>query len=174
MAVYTYFGGIEGLWRAVRQEGFTRLAQRLADVPETTDPVHDLAALGASYAQNALANPHLYRTMFDDAFPLDGPDTANRAFQVLVRTAARAAEAGRFVRTADAAAIATRFWITGHGVVMLVITGVLPPTAINEHSLPTMEAIFTAAGDDPARCRRSLRAGWASETSRAAEQFGTP
>jgi len=29
MAVYTHFGGMPGLWRAVRQEGFTRLARRL-------------------------------------------------------------------------------------------------------------------------------------------------
>ena len=27
MAVYTHFGGMAGLWRAVRQEGFTRLAK---------------------------------------------------------------------------------------------------------------------------------------------------
>ena len=28
MAVYTHFGGLTGLWRAVRQEGFQRLAER--------------------------------------------------------------------------------------------------------------------------------------------------
>ncbi|NEK86613.1 helix-turn-helix transcriptional regulator, partial [Blastococcus saxobsidens] len=27
-ALYTHFGGMPGLWRAVRQEGFTRLAAR--------------------------------------------------------------------------------------------------------------------------------------------------
>ncbi|GAA2886227.1 hypothetical protein GCM10020220_090540 [Nonomuraea rubra] len=30
MAVYTYFGSMDGLWAAMRQEGFTRLAARLA------------------------------------------------------------------------------------------------------------------------------------------------
>ena len=38
------------LWRAVRQEGCTRLAGRM-------DAVRDLAALGAAYVQNALAHP---------------------------------------------------------------------------------------------------------------------
>ncbi len=32
MAVYTYFGGMDGLWKALRQEGFTRLAAKLACV----------------------------------------------------------------------------------------------------------------------------------------------
>ena len=67
MAVYTHFGGLTGLWRAVRQEGFRRLAARLAPVQLSADPVRDLMALGAAYVGNALSNPYLYRTMFDAA-----------------------------------------------------------------------------------------------------------
>ena len=59
MAVYTHVGGMPGLWRAVRQEGFTRLAVRLASVTRSQDPVFDLMALGGAYVANALANPHL-------------------------------------------------------------------------------------------------------------------
>ncbi|GAA1683452.1 hypothetical protein GCM10009745_29800 [Kribbella yunnanensis] len=44
MAVYTYFDGIDGLWKAVRQEGFTRLAAALTELTHTTDLVRDLAA----------------------------------------------------------------------------------------------------------------------------------
>ena len=43
-ALYTHFGGMPGLWRAVRNEGFVRLGRRLAAVPRTDDPVRDLAA----------------------------------------------------------------------------------------------------------------------------------
>src|SRR5690348_6589605 len=59
MAVYTHFGGMPGLWRAVRQEGFTRLKARLDGQRPTKDPVRDLAALGAAYAGNALEFPAL-------------------------------------------------------------------------------------------------------------------
>ena len=79
IAVYTYFNGMAGLWRAVRQEGFARLANRLADVPVTRDPVRDLVALGAAYANNALANPNLYRAMFDAGFDLEDPAAARTA-----------------------------------------------------------------------------------------------
>ena len=70
-AVYTHFGGMPGLWRAVRQEGFTRLAGGLAAVPRTADPVHDLAALGATYVAFACGHPFLYRAMFDAAADLE-------------------------------------------------------------------------------------------------------
>ena len=77
MAVYTHFGGMTGLWRAVRQEGFTRLAKQLALVQVSPDPVADLMALGAAYTRNALANPYLYRTMFDAAVDLENPEVAD-------------------------------------------------------------------------------------------------
>ena len=68
MAVYTHFGGMPGLWRAVRQEGFTRLAAALADqAPRGPRPGGrpDAWLLGSVYAANALAAPALYRAMFD-------------------------------------------------------------------------------------------------------------
>ncbi|MEE6258235.1 TetR/AcrR family transcriptional regulator [Plantactinospora sonchi] len=77
MAVYTYFGGMDGLWQATRQEGFTRLAARLEAVPLSADPVRDLAALGTAYLSNALANPDLYRVMFDAGFELADPAAAD-------------------------------------------------------------------------------------------------
>ena len=93
MAVYTYFDGMPGLWRAVRQEGFTRLAQRLALVPATDDAVHDLAALGAVYLANATAVPALYRAMFDTAAELEDPAAAGASFERLVDASVRARDA---------------------------------------------------------------------------------
>src|SRR5688572_28497678 len=99
MAVYTHFGGMPGLWRAVRQEGFTRLAERLAAVERTDDPVRGLMALGAAYVENAVANPHLYRTMFEAEAELEDPEAAAASFGELVACAARARRAGRFSAT---------------------------------------------------------------------------
>lgn len=158
MAVYTHFGGMPGLWQAVRQEGFARLAARLATVSRTDDPVRDLVALAAAYAANALDHPDLYRAMFDSRAERDDPSAAEETFAAVVECAERAHRAGR-LRWAPRD-LATRFWATGHGLVSLVVTGVLPAGALDEHSPPTIVALLVAAGDDPDRCARSVRAGW--------------
>ncbi len=160
MAVYTHFGGMPGLWRAVRQEGFTRLHERLAAVPRTADPVHDVAALGVAYAANALDSPSLYRAMFDAVAELEDPAAADRGLAVLVAAASRAREEGRFSADADPAAVATRLWLAGHGLLSLVVQGVLPRDVVPEHSAETAVALLTAAGDDPAACRASVVRAW--------------
>ncbi|MFF5448713.1 TetR/AcrR family transcriptional regulator [Streptomyces sp. NPDC012888] len=159
MAVYTYFGGMEGLWRALRQEGFTRLAAELATVPVTTDPVRDLAALGAAYLRNALAGPDLYRVMFDAAFELEDAGAADGALHHLVRAVERAKAAGRFREDVDPLELATRSWTIGHGLASLVATGPLPREAL-AHAVPMLTAQFVSAGDDPRSCRRSVERGW--------------
>ncbi len=162
MAVYTHFGGMPGLWRAVRQEGFTRLAAHLAAVGSTTDPVRDLMALGAAYVSNALANPALYRAMFDLDAELEDPQAATATFQVLVSGAERAHRAGRLAPACDPQELATQFWAVGHGLSMLVLSGVLRREDLDVHAPAMAAALLVAAGDQPARCRRSVRTGWST------------
>lgn len=159
MAVYTYFGGMDGLWRAMRQEGFTRLAARLRAVPLSADPVRDLAALGAAYLSNALVNPDLYRVMFDAGFELEAPAAADETLHCLVTTIERAKDLGRFRPEVDAVALATQTWAIGHGLVSLVATGPLPRQAL-DHGAPMLTALFISCGDEPATCRRSVELGW--------------
>ncbi|MEV6213949.1 TetR/AcrR family transcriptional regulator [Nocardia sp. NPDC051833] len=159
MAVYTYFDGMDGLWRAVRQEGFTRLAARLADVPVTDDPVRDLAALGSAYLANALANPDLYRVMFDAGFALEDAAAADATLDRLVTAAASARAAGRFRAEVDPLELAIQSWTFGHGLAGLVATGPLPPATLDS-GIPVLTALFVAAGDEPARCATSVAAGW--------------
>ena len=163
MAVYTHFGGMPGLWRAVRQEGFTRLSERLALVDVTPDAVRDLMALGAAYVRNAVANPYLYRAMFDTAADLENPDAADTGFQMLVTCATRARESGRFADSCDPLAVATQLWAAGHGLVMLVLSGVLPGEVLAPYSTGTAQALFIAAGDDPDRCWQYVEDGWTLE-----------
>ncbi|NLE78803.1 MAG: TetR/AcrR family transcriptional regulator [Rhodococcus sp.] len=160
MAVYTYFGGMDGLWKALRQEGFTRLASKLSAVPETSDPVHDLAALGAAYLANALENPDHYRVMFDAEAELEDSEAADETLHVMVRTIERATAAGRFASDIDALDLATQAWMIGHGVASLVATGPLDHRAA-AHTVPLLTALYTNAGDDPDQCRRSVEQGWA-------------
>jgi AcrR family transcriptional regulator len=161
MAVYTYFGGMDGLWRAMRQEGFTRLAARLGTVPLSNDPVRDLAALGAAYVSNALAGPDLYRVMFDAAFDLDDPAAADESLHLLVRCVERAREEGRFRSEVDPPAVATQAWVIGHGLASLVVTGPLPEQA-TAHAVPMLTALYTSCGDAPETCHESVTRGWAA------------
>ena len=129
-------------------------------MPRTTDPVADLAALGAAYLAGALADPFLYRAMFDAVADLEDPDAADAAFGVLVASAARAGAAGRFPPDTEPLDVATRFWVAGHGLAMLVVTGVLPAGAVGAHGPELAVGVLAAAGDDPARCRASVAEGW--------------
>ncbi len=102
MAVYTHFGGMEALRRAVRRRGYVTLAAALeAAQPELDD-------LCRAYNAFARSQPDLYRVMFMEA-PLDEADAAECAgtFDILV------AGAG------GDHALATELWAAGHGVATL-------------------------------------------------------
>ncbi|MBF6210182.1 TetR/AcrR family transcriptional regulator [Nocardia puris] len=159
MAVYTYFDGMDGLWKALRQEGFVRLSAKLSEVPETADPVRDLAALGAAYLDNALENPDLYRVMFDAGFELEDTAAADASLHKLVVAVGRATAAGRFREDVDALELATQTWVVGHGLASLTATGPLPHEALGL-AVPMLTALFVAAGDDPECSRASVESGW--------------
>jgi len=159
MAVYTYFGGMDGMWKALRQEGFTRLGARLATVPMSTDPVRDLTALVAAYCWNALDHPDLYRVMFDANFELEDVQAADDTLEHLVRAAERGRQADRFRADIDPLALAIQSWAIGHGLVSLVATGPLPRQTL-DFGPPMLTAQFVSAGDRPDRCRTSVEEGW--------------
>ncbi|WP_246010638.1 TetR/AcrR family transcriptional regulator [Nocardia mexicana] len=159
MAVYTYFDGMDGLWKALRQEGFTRLAAQLATVAATADPVRDQVALGAAYVRNALENPDLYRVMFDAGFELEDAAAADETLHRLVHAVERAKTAGRFRADIDPLDLATQSWTIGHGLATLVTSGPLPRATL-AHGVPMLTALFVAAGDDPERCKDSVESGW--------------
>ena len=159
MAVYTHFGGMEGLWTALRQEGFTRLGARLATVTMTADPVRDLTALLAAYVWNALDHPDLYRVMFDANFSLEDDQAADHTLDYLVRAADRGRAASRYRADVDPLALATQSWALGHGLVSLLATGPLSRQTL-DYAVPMLTALLIGAGDQPDRCRSSVELGW--------------
>ncbi|GAA2665048.1 TetR/AcrR family transcriptional regulator [Actinosynnema pretiosum subsp. pretiosum] len=159
MAVYTHFGNMDGMWMALRQEGFTRLACRFAEVPVTTDPVTDLTALVVAYLGNALEHPDLYRVMFDANFDLEDLGAADATLEHMVQAALRGRDAGRFHADTAPLDLATRSWAVGHGVVSLVANGPLPREVL-AHCPVLLEALFTRTGDEPDRCADSVARGW--------------
>jgi AcrR family transcriptional regulator len=149
MAVYTHFGGMTELRRAIRREGFARLGARQAAVATTGDPVADVWALGMAYHANAIENPNLYQAMFMDG-PVDATDAGVGlgTFDQLVTAVQRCIDAGRF-EPADPVGLATQLWAIVHGLVTLELAGLLP----SARALPCLAAgarnLMTAFGDDP-------------------------
>jgi AcrR family transcriptional regulator len=153
MAVYTHFGGLPELVRAVVREGFARLAEHIAAVPRTNDPLADLAALGVAYRANAHANPELYAVMFGSAslggYRLhdDELDEGRYTFDALVAATRRTMDEGVF-HDGDAQAAAAQLWAALHGFVMLELAGYLAaerePDAADEVLLPMLAAVVAS------------------------------
>ena len=129
-AVYTRFGGMDDLVRAMVHEGFERLNARLTAVETTADPVEDVGALGFAYRTNALEHRDLYQVMFGGStlggFALTDEDRqyGRYTLESLVEAVTRCMEAGRF-RAADPQLVAHQMWIALHGLVTLELGGYL-------------------------------------------------
>jgi AcrR family transcriptional regulator len=156
MAVYTHFGGMDGVHRAVRSEGFARLTEHFDTVRATADPVADLSALGWAYCFNAVANPQLYRAVFLEA-PTDDEDLAvgRAAVQYPIDTVARCVDAGRFDR-GDPGSMAVQLWAAGHGMVTGLLAQLLTLDEVIEHFSAVGRSLFVGFGDDPERAARSI------------------
>ncbi|MGV8872662.1 MAG: TetR/AcrR family transcriptional regulator [Rhodococcus sp. (in: high G+C Gram-positive bacteria)] len=159
MAVYTHFGNMDGMWKALRQEGFTRLEGRLAAVAVSEDPVRDLTELLAAYARNALDHPDLYRVMFDATVDLEDDEAADHTLDYMIQAVARGLEADRYGADVDPLELATQSWAIVHGLTSLVATGPLPRSTL-DYGAPMLTALFVGAGDEPERCRASVLKGW--------------
>jgi AcrR family transcriptional regulator len=156
MAIYTHFGGMPELRRAVRREGFARLTERLAAVQHTDDPVADLARLCLAYYENATANPDLYRIVFMEQ-PLDEADAVvgSESFQSLVAGVERCITSGAFT-AADPAELATQVWALGHGGLTLQLAGLLSPEQASHTLAGALLQLFTSYGAGRDAAQRAL------------------
>jgi AcrR family transcriptional regulator len=159
MAIYTHFGSMDEVRRAVRREGFARLAAHLGAVERSGDPVADLSTLGWAYYTNAMTNPNLYRAMFMER-PLDASDAdiGSESFLLLVECVDSCARAGRF-DVADPVAQTTLLWAMEHGVISAHLTGIPPLLTVGQVTDTISAAsanLFKAFGDDPRSAGRSI------------------
>ncbi|WP_121006957.1 TetR/AcrR family transcriptional regulator [Saccharothrix australiensis] len=164
MAVYTYFGSMSGLVRAMVHEGFARLERQFARVRQTDDPVADMLVLGHAYRHNAKANSHLYAVMFGGqslaGFSLTEEDRQYGRYTLLtvVGCVTRCIEAGRF-RTGDPLLIAHQMWIATHGLVNLELGGYLIDPVDADRCYDTLlSSLIVGVGDDTKASAASMRA----------------
>ena len=164
MAVYTYFGGMDDLVRAMVEEGFRKLDDRMSAVAETEDPASDVAALGQAYRRNALEHRHLYSVMFGGSnlagFRLTDEDRQHGRYtlEILVKTVARCMAAGRF-SAGNAELVAHQMWIAVHGLVTLELGGYLiEPFDADVCFDAQIRSLLIGAGDEAAAATRSVAA----------------
>jgi AcrR family transcriptional regulator len=122
MAVYTWFGNMPNLMRALYRECFVRFGDHLRAVPTTADCRADLQALSLAYRSFALDNPNFYEIMFGHyarAFTPDDEDVALAlsTLTILVDGVARCTEEGYLV--GEAGGLALQMWAAAHGAVSL-------------------------------------------------------
>jgi AcrR family transcriptional regulator len=164
MAVYTHFGTMDGVRRAIRHQGFARLSADLEALARTGDPVADLAAVGAHYFAHGLDCPELYRAMFVDRPPDDDDDAGAALFQLLVDVVCRCIDAGRFgpAEPSLATVWAAEIWTMHHGMVTLAFTGLLPTHQIRFLLTDMAYRLFIGYGDGPETAKRSIDKGSAN------------
>lgn len=155
-AVYTLFGGRQGLIETLYTNAFARLGDEQRAVVVSDDPLTDIISLGLAYRRTAIDDPHGYRVMFGDEIrPSDvgreAAEEAGRTFEPLVAAVRRAVASGSLPPEPSAAAIATALWGNAHGLVSLELGRFLPPLA--EDPAVVFEAAIRAALD-----------GWTSKT----------
>jgi len=165
MAIYTHFGSMTALHRAIRREGFARLGAHLGAVEASRDPVADLALLGRAYFENGVTNPNLYRAMFVD-HGRDDEDAAIglETFFVLVDGVQRCIDAGR-IADHDAVALANHLWALTHGIVTLHLAGFLTLEDAGAALTDAAANLLIGYGDDRKRAYRSI--GRAAERAAA-------
>ncbi|RKN37096.1 TetR/AcrR family transcriptional regulator [Streptomyces hoynatensis] len=93
--LYRLFGDKQGLLDAVVAHGFAAYLAGKAEPDPTGDPVDGLRLGWDEHVALGLANPALYRLMFEGHRPGTRPPAAAAAFEVLARRIHRVAEAGR-------------------------------------------------------------------------------
>ena len=155
-AVYTHFGSMDELRRAVRKVGFERLARHLTSYEPSDDPVADLAKQGWCYCRNGLVNPSMYRVMFMEP-PLDETDAevGMYTYQMLVDEVQRCIDAGRF-DPGDAFEMGKPLWSAVHGAVALHLAGMIEAPEVDRIVALTARSVFLSYGDDPADLDRSM------------------
>ena len=155
-AVYTHFGSMADLRRAIRRAGFERLADYQTRFERGDDPVTDLVKQGWAYCQNALTNPNMYRVMFMEA-PVDESDAGVGlyTFEMLVEGVQRCIDGGRF-EDRDAGEMALQLWSSTHGIVTLYLAGMLDEEQVDRLTLELGSALFAWFGDDPDRTKASF------------------
>jgi len=181
MVVYSHFGGIPELIRAVVDHGFSELDRAFAAVATTDDPVADLFGMALACREVARANPHLYDLMFGlsvrgtyrptaetDARPSGRLPAFRAVYGRLAEASSRLVQSGR-VRQIDTDVVAAALWSYVHGFITLELAEHFADFAdpVGQILAPMGITLTVGLGDDPDRAAASHEAAIRRHASQA-------
>mgnify|MGYP001161910535 CR=1 FL=1 len=138
MAVYTAFGGKEGLINALFDEAFDRLAEAQRAVPKAPEPLIWLQGLARAYRSFALENPSYYALMISVTMPVseslrhEEPSCTTppargiaqqHGYQMLFDAVKACVAEGSLPSDVAPAIMADALWATVHGLCSLELAG---------------------------------------------------
>jgi len=125
-AIYTLFGGKEGLLKQLFRDAAQTMTRYHEAVPQQDDPVAEILALADAYRRAALEHPHGYDLLLNGApgFVPDQEDArvAQRSFARVLAAFERWAEDGR-IGGRDPRMIALEMWALVHGLASFELAG---------------------------------------------------
>jgi AcrR family transcriptional regulator len=147
MTPYRYFRDKAEIFAAVRTAAYNRFAAAQEAVAAAeSEPAARLLALGHSYVNFAVEQPHAYRLMFGLSQPDPGKhpellEAGLRAALPLREAVASAVRSG--VLEGDVESLSLGFWSGVHGLVSLHLSGHLAESAsIDELATPLLRQLF--------------------------------
>ncbi|MGW7312021.1 TetR-like C-terminal domain-containing protein [Streptomyces sp. NPDC054865] len=141
-AVYSLFGGKDGLLAVVRDRAVAGLFQELSSVRTSTDPLADLYALAAAYRRWGRGHSHLYTVLFggvqsfDPSGEVGGGDPIRPLLGAIDRALAASVLAG------ETTPIALSIWAALHGLVTLELAGALDSATAEAAFGSTIQAVL--------------------------------
>jgi AcrR family transcriptional regulator len=165
-AVYSLFGSMDGLQRALIARGFQMIQRRVEQLPVTADPVADLLRAGLEFRAFAIERPNLFRLNFEHMLPAIEPTPQIQQIQrtallALHARVARCCDAGLFGRR-EALAVTWQFHSFCQGLASVELSGWLPDRQQPERLWRDALTAFTAGLADTPRAATPPR----SATSR--------
>ncbi len=124
-AVYSLFGGKDGLIGEVRNRAVDGLFQEVSAVPTSEDPLADLYALAAAYRRWGREHSHLYTVLFGGVQSFDPSGAVGTSDPIRPLLAAIDRALTESVLAGEATFIALSLWVTLHGLVTLELAGAL-------------------------------------------------
>lgn len=123
--IYLYFRNKQELLRQIALEGFDRLMEEVSPALQLSDPIEAMVEGAKRYIDFGLANPEIYRLMFQDipvkTLPPDDLAQRSRVWNLFVSTHTRGIEAS-VLRAGDAASFNMVGWSMLHGFVLLALS----------------------------------------------------
>ena len=127
-ALYAYVDDKRDLLRGVAELEFRRLSARFEQIDDP-DPVERMRQMSHAYVEQALAEPELFRTMFQFSpdlaigTPTGAEDElATSVFELALSSVVEAIDSGA-LRRAEPITVALTIWSATHGVVDMLLMG---------------------------------------------------